>query len=473
MADSEDLPPLGPDEDSGQTGRRPVPPSHDSTPPQGDVSDGAADDDHEGFFAELERHNRGDDAPRRAEPDDFGFDEISRDEPLDEGPVEEPTHGRGSGAGRSARSRGQGARRRGGKPPSRPPRSRSEDSPFANPRVRVLLGVVLVVVVVAVVVLIVRDYERNQLVSGYTSYVTKSGQIAQESAALGGKLITTMENTSGQPTAQLQADLNALATQAAQHAKQAAALDVPSGAVDANRALELALQYRATGLSALATNLSTIVHSSSNATAASTIASGMQEFLASDVIVQDSYLADTAQALRNQSITGVSVVSPDTATFLQGNNQQYVLASGAEKLLTPLRHVGSETSGQGAPRGLSLVSVLAEPGSITLTPGIAQTIPESGDLHWAVTVLDGGSFVENGIAVSASLSYGSTPVDKQSSTIKTISPHQQIVLSVNGPQASAVKLGTMGQLHVQVATVPGEQNTSNNAADYPITITFN
>jgi hypothetical protein len=117
--------------------------------------------------------------------------------------------------------------------------------------------------------------------------------------------------------------------------------------------------------------------------------------------------------------------------------------------------------------------VLAEPGSITLTPGIAQTIPESGDLHWAVTVLDGGSFVENGIAVSASLSYGSTPVDKQSSTIKTISPHQQIVLSVNGPQASAVKLGTMGQLHVQVATVPGEQNTSNNAADYPITITFN
>ena len=46
-------------------------------------------------------------------------------------------------------------------------------------------------------------------------------------------------------------------------------------------------------------------------------------------------------------------------------------------------------------------------------------------------------------------------------------------MSVPGPQASAVKLGTLGVLHVQVAIVPGEQNTANNAADYPITVTFN
>ncbi len=338
---------------------------------------------------------------------------------------------------------------------------------------RLLLGVVLVVVIIAVVVLVVRDYERNNLVSGYTSYVNNSGQIVQSSAALGGKLITTMDNTTGQPTAQLEADLQALTAQATQQAKQAASLDAPGGVVPANRALELALQYRQSGLNALATNLSTIVHSSNNAAAASTIAGAMQQFLASDVIVQDSYLADTAQALRNESITGVSVVSQQAATFLQGANQQYALASGAEKLLAPLRHVGSETSGQGAPRGLSLVSVVGEPGAITLTPGIAETIPESGDLHWAVTVLDGGAFVENNIKVSAALSYGTTPVDVQVNTIATINPAQQVVISVPGPEASAVKLGTMGLLHVQVATVPGEENVANNVADYPITITFN
>lgn len=472
MADSEDVPPTGPSEDTDEAGRRPMPSSGEPTDaPRDFIGDDDAEDT-EGFFAELERHNRGDDAPQRAEPEDFGFDEISRDEPSGDAQPAAPRRGRSSGSSRSSRASAHGGRRRGA-PPPRTPRPRSQDSPFANPRVRLLLGVVLVVVVIVVVVLVVRDYERSNLVSGYTSYVNNSGQIVQSSAALGGKLITTMENTTGQPTAQLKADVNALATQATKQAQQAASLDVPSGVVPANRALELALQYRQSGLNALATNLSTIVHSSNNAAAASTIASAMQQFLASDVIVQDSYLADTAQALRNQSITGVSVVSQQAATFLQGANQRYVLASGAAKLLSPLRHTGSETSGQGAPRGLSLVSVVGEPAAITLTPGIAETIPESGDLHWAVTVLDGGAYVENNIKVSASLSYGTSPVDVQVNTIATINPAQQLVISVPGPQASSVKLGTMGLLRVQVATVPGEQQTSNNAADYPITITFN
>ena len=188
----------------------------------------------------------------------------------------------------------------------------------------------------------------------------------------------------------------------------------------------------------------------------------MQQFLASDAIVQDSYLSETAQALRNESITGVSVPSANSVVFLQGANQNYVLASGAAHLLGPLRHVGTEASGQGAPVGTSLVSVVAEPNSITLTPGIAETIPESSTLHWAVTVMNGGTYVENNIKVSASLSYGTTPVDIQTNTIASISPGQQVLISIPGPQASAVKLGTLGLLHIQVATVPGEQEAHHD-----------
>ena len=195
----------------------------------------------------------------------------------------------------------------------------------------------------------------------------------------------------------------------------------------------LALQYRQDGLDALSTNLQTIVHSNSDSAAAQSIAGSMQQFLASDVIVQDSYLTETAQALRNNSITGVSVPSANSVTFLQGPNQAYVLASGAARLLSPLRHVGTESSGQGAPVGLGLVSVVAEPNAITLTPGIAETIPESSNLHWAVTVQNGGSYVENNIKVSASLSYGTTPVDVETNTITSINPGQQLLISVPGP----------------------------------------
>jgi hypothetical protein len=467
VADSDEVPTPGPHDDTSDTGHEPVPVPPEESGGSPDFMAGEDFANHEDFFAELERENRDDEGQAKAEPEDFGFDEISRD---DEGTAAAAGAAAGAaGAGRRRRGRGSNSRRGGG---TRPPRRRaSSESPFSNPRVRLLLGVALAVVVVAIIVLIVRQYERGRLVDGYTSYVNQSGQIAQASAAVGAHLIHTMENTSGQPTNQLKADIQSLDTQAARQVAQAKGLDAPSGAADAKRALVLALEYRKNGLDALSTNLDSIVHGSSG-TSAATVANAMQRFLASDVIVQDSYLAETSQALRNESI-GVSVPSTSSVLFLPGANQAFVLPGGAARLVTSMQHVGSAATGQGAPRGLSLVSVVGEPGSLPLTPGTAVTIPESSNLHWAVTVQNGGSFVENNIKVSASLSYGTTPVDVQINTISTINPGQSVVVSIPGPQASAVKLGTAGLLHVQVATVAGEQNISNNAADYPITITFN
>ena len=468
MAASDETPPPGQHDDTGNTGSAPISPVGDEGDSAPDFMAGEDFSSHEEFFAELERNNRVDDEAAKPEVEDFGFDEIGRD---DQTPAPAPAAHAGRGS-RAARMR-TATRRRGAPPDGRRRPTRSADSPFANPRVRLLLGVALAVIVVAIVVFLVRNYERNRLVDGYTSYVNQSSQIAAASAALGPKLVNVMENSNGQSSTQLKADLDALVGQASAQTKQAQALDAPTGVQDANRALVLALQYRENALSALDGNLAAIIHSDSTTTASASIASSMERFLASDVIVQDSYLAETAQALRNESITGVSVPSTGSVVFLPGANQSYVLPSSAQRLVTSLRHVGTEASGQGAPHGLSLVSVVGEPGSITLTPGIAETIPESSNLHWAVTVQDGGGFVENNVKVSASLSYGSSPVDVQTSTITTINPGQQVVVSVPGPQASAVKLGTLGVLRVEVAPVPGEQNVANNAADYPITVTFN
>jgi len=467
VADSDDVPTPGPHDDTSDTGHNPVPAHSGGRDDAPDFMAGEDFDSHEDFFAELARQNRGEDEQARAEPDDFGFDEISRD---DEQGAPEPGGSAGAdGPARRRRGRPTGTRRGSG---ARPPRRRPpSESPFSNPRVRLLLGVALAVVVVAIIVLVVRQYDRSRLVDGYTSFVNQSSQVAQASATTGANLIHTMENTSGQPADQLKAEIASLDAQAAHQVAQAQALDAPSGAAEAKRALVMALQYRKNGLDALNTNLNSIVHSSGGL-ANATVASAMQRFLASDIIVQDSYLAETAQALRNESI-GESVPSTDSVLFLPGANQAFVLPGGAARLVTSMQHVGSSASGQGAPRGLSLVSVVAEPGALALAPGNAATIPESSNLHWAVSVQNGGSFVENNIKVSASLSYGTTPVDVQINTISTINPGQSVVISIPGPQASAVKLGTAGLLHVQVATVPGEQNISNNAADYPITITFN
>ena len=342
-----------------------------------------------------------------------------------------------------------GARRPGARPRAAP--GRSADSPFANPRVRLLLGVVVAVVVVAIIVLLVRDYERNRSVDGYTSYVTdpaRSHRPRRRWARSSSTRCRTQRAIDGPAAGRPR---RAGGPEPGTRPTRPRGSTYPPGVADANRALVLALQYRQDAVcSALATNLQhDRAHRVSDSAAAESVASSMQQFLASDVIVQDSYLAETAQALRNESITGVSVPSASSVIFLQGANQQYVLASWCGPAAEPRCAMsGTESSGQGAPVGLSLVSVVGEPSSITLTPGIAETIPESSNLHWAVTVHNGGSYVENNIKVTASLSYGTSPVDVQTNTISTINPGQQILLSVPGPQASAVKLGTLGLLHV-------------------------
>src|SRR5450755_4110168 len=113
------MPPSGPPDDTGETGRSRIPPSGE---PGERHSDFMADDeleDPDGFFAELERRNRGEEIVPKAEPEDFGFDEISRDEPQDSGAA--PT-GDAASASRARRMRGRatGPRRRSGGTSGRP-----------------------------------------------------------------------------------------------------------------------------------------------------------------------------------------------------------------------------------------------------------------------------------------------------------------------------------------------------------------
>ena len=64
MADPEDMPPTGPLDDTGETGRNRIPPDE-----QGNgTGDFMAHDELDGFFAELERQNRGEEIVPRAEP---------------------------------------------------------------------------------------------------------------------------------------------------------------------------------------------------------------------------------------------------------------------------------------------------------------------------------------------------------------------------------------------------------------------
>lgn len=464
-------------DDTGVTGRKPLP---KATPEFEDLDDSFSESGSS-FFAELERQNAPEPAAVRAEPEDFGFDDISTD--LDDAPPP-PPRGRGRGgrsrSGGSSKSRGgsggSGGGGRGGA--RRAPRGGGAASgPLGTPLARVLIAVLFIAIVVIVLALLVRDCRRSQLVDSYKNYVNESAQVAEESSAQGAKLLAVLQNTKGQNATQLQTQVRQLAAEARGFTTRAEDLSPPGSLKDADAAFLLALQYRANGLNSLAEGLPGLIRSTDDRFAANGIADSMQRFLASDVILKDSYIDPTAAALRDQSISGVVAPDPEAVSFLKGGNDRLATSTGSRTLLQPLRRSGGTTgnTGTGNLRGTRLVSTVAQPSGTTLTAGTPASVPASADLQWRVTVLNGGDFVENNVKVTATLTYpssASAPADVQEATIASIDPGKQATVTVKGPPQESVDLGTAGSLRIEVAPVTGESNTQNNQAEYPITITF-
>ncbi len=338
----------------------------------------------------------------------------------------------------------------------------------------IALFVILLVVVLAFVI---QDCRRDALVDDYKQYVNSAAQISEDSARQGERLLVVMNNSGGENAAALQKKVLQLANQAEQLRSRAGELSAPGKLADADRALKLSLQYRVNGLNGLEKDLPAIIQQSDTALAARTIKDSMQKFLASDVLMQDSFIVPTAAALRDENISNVAAPDPEAASFLRGANDRFASDNGARQLVQPLKRQRNASganggTGTGNLRGTRLVSVVADPSGTQLSTGGAS-VAASSELKWRITVLNGGDFVESKVKVTVTLTYSaSSPVDTQEVEIPTIEPDKEATVTIPGPPSDQVQLGERGSLKVTVAPVEGEQNISNNSAEYPVTITF-
>jgi|GEM_PF-471119 len=488
----------GQEGDTGATGRAPRPPRQPDH--EWDELDSSFADEPRGFEAIFgeEDPDLDPEPARRAPVEDFGFDEIARDEePRGRsrtarargaagrvrgvaGRAGVAARGRARAGARPARagggrSRGGGARGGGGRGGGGGRRGAAAGSPLASPAGRLALGALFVVVLIVVLAFVIRDCRRDQVVDSYKTYVNSAGQVAEESAQQGQRLLLVMQNREGRNASALQAQVRELSTQAQGLVQRAEDLDPPGGLADADRDLVTALRYRANGLRLLSEGLPNIIRSDNNRFASRSIADTMKRFSASDVIYKDSFVDVVQAKVRDEDIAGLEVAGD--ALFLPGNNDRFASEAGARTLLTPLRRQGGASSGNnsgGNLRGTSLVSVRAVPSDTTLQAGTVTTIPASASLAWEVTVRNGGDFVENGVVVTATLTYPSAAGDAeaQEATIETIEAGQEKTVRIAGPPSNAQQPGEEASLAIAVRPVEGEQNTDNNSAEYPVTITF-
>ena len=390
---------------------------------------------------------------------------------------------RGGGSGRSRRgssgSRPSRPRTRAGRGGSRGGASGGA-AVLQQPRARLALGIAFAVVLVIVIALVVKDCQRSQLEDSYTSYVNEVAQVQTASAEQGAALRAVMDNPRGDKPPQLRQKISAIAKDAQALVDRADGLDPPGSLSSPQRSLVLALEYRVTGLEALAQNLPALLQSTDQQRTAAGIANVMELFLASDVLYKTSFLRPAQSALEDDDITGVEV--PPLAAFLP--NTTLVSASspdGARSLLPDLRRrtaqaAGGDQDGAGASnlRGTSLESTVALPSDTPLETDSAATVQTSDLLKWAVTVKNGGDYDETNVIVRASFSYSDSPndVDVREVPIESIASGATVTVEIPGPSTDKVVFGDQGTLAIEVEPVTGETRVDNNTVEYPVKITI-
>jgi len=342
-----------------------------------------------------------------------------------------------------------------------------------TPAARIGIAVLGAIVLIIVLVFIVRGCQRSQLEDSYSSYMGDVTTIVTASGREADSLQEILQNKNGAKAPELQVQVRDLSNKAEALVGQAEALSAPDSLGAPNQSLITSLQYRVTGLKALADSLPSVIDSKNRAYSSATLASAMQRFLASDVIYQDSFVGPSKRVLADEGITGVQV--PDRQFFLSGVRADQASPTGAGQLIPALQRTGTTdgtTDTTGALRGTGIASVQALPQGVELQAGTDTEIQASDKLEWQVTVENAGESVETNVIVRATFASDASPNDAQTveKEIATIEPGQQQSVTLPGPKSPT--FGEASVLKIEVVPVPGEEKTDNNRAEYPVKIVF-
>jgi hypothetical protein len=349
-------------------------------------------------------------------------------------------------------------RRSGGGPPRRSVRPPAGFTPLLR-----LAGLIaFAILIVVLLVFWVQSCQGASKRNSYRHYMEKVGAIAQSSAQTG-KELNDLLTTPGLKEADLEQKLDSFAQQERQNVAQALRLKPPGPLRAENEHLTEALQFRVSGLRGLSDGFRTTAGQKADQAAAAQagtlLASQADRLVASDVIWDDLFKSPATDELRKQGIGGVVV--PESR-FLSNPD----LAAARSMVPVWQRIHGATTGGTpGGLHGTGLVSVKALPQGQTLSASTENTVTASTDLAFAVTVQDTGDNQEVSVRVTLTIQRSPQNIVKKG-TIDLINPGETKTLTFG--DLGQPPFGVKTTIKVDVQPVPGEKNTGNNSASYPV-----
>ena len=271
--------------------------------------------------------------------------------------------------------------------------------------------------------------------------------------------MSTLLTTPGLNEEDLDAKLGGYVQTADNQMQQAADLNAPGAMVVPNAGAVEALRYRANGLRGLQAAFKEATDETDASAAGELLLAQTRRLLASDIIWTDSFQEPARVVLQDEGIEGLDVPS---SQFVTADD----LVSQSSLAAIWQRIQGASTGG--TPTGLhgsGIAYVKALPSGQLLSATTETTILVTEDLQFEVGVEDTGESQEVSIKVTLTIPKQPNPIVK-TATIPIIDAGEtkSVVFTIG----ALVPFGEQTTVKVDVDPVPGETNTANNTAEYPV-----
>ena len=356
-------------------------------------------------------------------------------------------------------------------PQPRAPRQAPPRGPGTDAQTVALRRVVAAVAGIVVILILffgIRACASAARGQAFQDYAADTGALVSESNQQGSSLFGLLENPGGQTAVDIQNTINGLRVEAEQLVERARAVKTPSQLADAQRYLEEALGFRADGLRGVAEQLPAAIGDQGHRDAAIAIAGQMQNFLASDVIYSQRFVARVQEAAHAANVLDRIGTLPQSQ-FLP--DVKWLDEKTVTDAITAIRSGGTNASNQPASPGLhgtGLEGVTVKPGGEALTDGGVTSIQNSSNLAFAVDVQNQGESDEHNVPIKISIAGGNSPIEL-SGSIPTIKQGETVTAEI--PLGSQqLPTGATLTASVEVGGVPGEKSLDNNKAKYQLSV---
>jgi hypothetical protein len=352
------------------------------------------------------------------------------------------------------------------RPARRPRRPRRPPGPPSGltPILRLVGLISFAILVVVLLIFWVSSCRGEAKKDRYQSYMEDVQPLAEQSEKIGAQLTTTLTRPEIRQT-QLVRALDGYAQQQDQIAAAAQRLDPPGPLRRQQEQLVEALQFRVSGLRGLADAFGT---RTGNATRVGELqAAQFRRLIASDVVWDDLFKDPSAQELRRQDLRGIQV--PDS-NFVP--NPDIGTTRGMSSIWQRVRGQSSGTTGTGTTptgshgHGLDSVKVV---GGSTLSPNELNKIVATTDLSFEVTFENSGDSTETGVEVELTIQKETEPLVK-TQRVDLTEPGETVKVTFRN--VGPVPFVQRTTLQVSIKPGPGEKNTANNSAEYPVIFSY-